>query len=244
MQLYPYASVYLGAEGKLGGEARDRIAGFWRALRMEPPPEPDNLAVLLALYASLLDLEAVEPEPARRALRTESCRALLWEHMLTWLPAFLHRLQGLPAPAYRAWAGLVERALLEEAARLPAPPAVPLHLRDAPGLADPRQEGGQAFLESLLAPARCGFIVLRADLAAAAAELGLALRQGERRYTLNALLGQDGPATLSWLARLAGSWALAHGELPASLDPVKRFWSGRAAAAAGLLRELAASEAP
>ena len=27
-QLYPYASVYLGAEGMMGGEARDRIAGY------------------------------------------------------------------------------------------------------------------------------------------------------------------------------------------------------------------------
>ena len=28
----PYASVYLGAEGGLGGEGTDRVAGFWRAL--------------------------------------------------------------------------------------------------------------------------------------------------------------------------------------------------------------------
>lgn len=39
-QAYPYASIYLGAEGMLGGKARDRIAGFWRALGGEPPAEP------------------------------------------------------------------------------------------------------------------------------------------------------------------------------------------------------------
>ena len=27
-QLYPFASVYLDGQGKMGGEARDRIAGF------------------------------------------------------------------------------------------------------------------------------------------------------------------------------------------------------------------------
>ena len=48
-QLYPYASVYLGAEGMIGGEARDRIAGFWRALRLTPPAEPDHLTALLGL---------------------------------------------------------------------------------------------------------------------------------------------------------------------------------------------------
>jgi hypothetical protein len=37
LQLPPYASVYLGGEGMLGGEARDRVAGFLRALGVTPP---------------------------------------------------------------------------------------------------------------------------------------------------------------------------------------------------------------
>ena len=56
-QLYPYASVYLGAEGMMGGVARDRIAGFWRALRQTPPAEPDHMAVMLSLYAQLMEFE-------------------------------------------------------------------------------------------------------------------------------------------------------------------------------------------
>lgn len=228
----------------LGGEARDRVAGFWRALHLQPPPEPDHLAVLLALYASLVETEAAETDPARRALRTESRRALLWEHLLTWLPQYLLRLRRLPAPAYGAWAQLLDTALLEEAARLPAPTTVPLHFREPLGLADPREEGGEAFLGSVLAPARSGFILLRADLAEAARELGLGLRQGERRYVLGALLGQAGPATLGWLAGLAGSWVEAERALPPVLEPVTSSWSQRAAAAAELLSRLAEAETP
>src|SRR5947209_19489328 len=52
-QLYPYASVYLGAEGMLGGEARDRVAGFLSALGLAPPHEPDPPSTLLATYAQL-----------------------------------------------------------------------------------------------------------------------------------------------------------------------------------------------
>src|SRR5438105_24123 len=37
LQLPPYASMYLGAQGMLGGEAADRVAGFWRALGYVPP---------------------------------------------------------------------------------------------------------------------------------------------------------------------------------------------------------------
>src|SRR5687767_13613903 len=52
-QLPPFASVYLGAEGMLGGEARDRVAGFLAALGQTPPSEPDHLVILLATYAEL-----------------------------------------------------------------------------------------------------------------------------------------------------------------------------------------------
>ncbi|HAC46500.1 MAG TPA: hypothetical protein DCF65_10605, partial [Chloroflexi bacterium] len=86
LQLWPYASIYVGAEGKLGGEARDRVAGFWRALHLTPPAEPDHLAALLGLYATLADMEAAEQDPARRQLRRSSRQALLWEHLLSWLP--------------------------------------------------------------------------------------------------------------------------------------------------------------
>ena len=49
----PLASVYLGPDGALGGEGTDRTAGFWRALGLTPPAEPDHLTTLLSLYASL-----------------------------------------------------------------------------------------------------------------------------------------------------------------------------------------------
>src|SRR5918912_4061024 len=59
-QLPPYTSVYLGAEGMIGGEARDRISGFWRAIGETAAAEPDHLSVMLALYAQLAELEDEE----------------------------------------------------------------------------------------------------------------------------------------------------------------------------------------
>src|SRR5918911_4254765 len=89
-QLYPYASVYLGSEGMIGGEARDRVAGFWRALGQMPPAEPDHLSVMLALYARLCELE--EEESGGRANWHRARRAFLWEHLLSWLPVYLTKL--------------------------------------------------------------------------------------------------------------------------------------------------------
>src|SRR3712207_633531 len=81
VQLYPYASVYLGAEGMMGGEARDRVAGFWRALGQTPPADADHLSAMLALYARLAELERDERDAARRASWRSARRAFLWEHL-------------------------------------------------------------------------------------------------------------------------------------------------------------------
>ena len=97
-QLYPYASVYLGAEGMMGGEARDRIAGFWRALGLDPPTEPDHLAVMLALYARLAELEDETEDARNREAWRQSRGAFLWEHLLSWLPPYLSKLTEIGPP--------------------------------------------------------------------------------------------------------------------------------------------------
>lgn len=234
--LYPYASVYLGTEGMLGGEARDRVAGFWRALDLTPPEEPDHLAVLLAFYASLATEHRAaggDDGPQSRARR-----AFLWEHLLSWLPVYLEKLAEVAPPFYRRWAALLEEALIAEAA-IPGPPeAAPLALRQAPALADPREAGAGPFLEGLLAPVACGMVLIRPDLARAAEELGLGLRAGERRYALEHLLAQEPGPVLAWLAREAAGWAERHRRQAAGLGPVSRAWEDQARRAAALLDEL------
>ncbi|HKX19869.1 MAG TPA: molecular chaperone TorD family protein, partial [bacterium] len=252
LHLYPYASVYLGAEGMLGGEARDRVAGFWRALHLTPPPEPDHLAALLGLYASLLEREGEEREPARRALWGQARAALLHEHLASWLPPYLDRIEALAPGSYRSWAELLRASLAEEAARAAdaaappdgSPPAVALsaHLRAAPPLPDPRRDGSRAFVTGLLAPVRCGMILTRADFVRAAQDLGLGLRVGERKFALAALLSQAPEAVLDWLAGAARGCAARHAAHTDIMGAAAGFWSNRAAAAAHLLDDLGASE--
>jgi TorA maturation chaperone TorD len=226
LQLYPYASVYVGAEGMLGGEARDRVAGFWRALALDPPAEPDHLAALLGLYASLTETQAAEREEARALLVRESRRALLWEHLLSWTSPFLAKVDELAPPPYRRWADILGRALEEETAELPEPELLPLHLREAP----PPEPG----LESLLAPVRSGIILARDDLTRIAGSLGLGTRVAERRYALRALLEQDAAGALDALAGEAERWATIHAT---GGGRIGEFWRGRAEATARMLRE-------
>jgi TorA maturation chaperone TorD len=218
-QLYPYASVYLGGDGMLGGDAADRVAGFWRAVGATPPAEPDHLAALLGLYATV----AEEGGERARHLR----HALLWEHLLTWLPAWLARVAEVAPEPYVRWGSLLRAALLAETEELGPPAAPPVHLRVAPP---------PDAVEALLAAVRSGVVLTRVDLHRTARELGLGLRQGERRYTLDALLTQDAPAVLHCLAQEADRQAAIHRSLPASWRPVTEHWASRADATAAQLR--------
>lgn len=194
-QVYPYASVHLGEEGMLGGDARDRIAGFLRALDVTPPPEPDHLVVLLHAYADLSDLAASGAPRADHARQV-----LLHEHLGSWVGRFLARVVELGAEPLRAWSRLTVAALAAELAQHGAPPELPPALREAPALPEPEDATAADWTQGLLTPVRSGLVIARADLARAAHDLGLGTRVGERAFVLRALLDQDARAVLGWLA--------------------------------------------
>lgn len=237
-QLSPYASVYLGAEGMLGGEARARVAGFLEAVGLEPPAEADHLSLMLAAYARLAELDE-EAGAGERADWGAARRAFLWEHLLSWLPVYLDKLSEVAPPFYRAWGALAGEALDAEArAHGPAPDALPLQLREAPPLAAPADADGEEFLRSLLAPARSGLVLTRADLAHAARTLGLGARAGGRLFTLKSMLGQDATAVLQWLASEAEAWASRHAARRGLHGPIAEWWESRAGTTAGLLKRV------
>lgn len=237
-QLYPYASVYLGPEGMLGGEARSRIGGFWRAVGRPPPAEPDHLGALLGLYAGLLS-ESASAGGAGSELARRAATALLHEHLASWCVPYLHRIRELDRGFFGRWAVLLLEALEDRLRAEGGPIVLSIHLRDAPGLADPRTKGAKDFLTGLFAPVRTGFILTRSDLAAMAADLELGLRLGERRYILEHLLAQQAETVLEYLARRAERDADEHRRREGTLGVVARFWADRAIATGSLLRELA-----
>ena len=261
----PYAAVYLGPDGALGGEGADRAAGFWRALRLTPPTEPDHLTALLALYAHLGEAAADTGRPATAGALTRARLSLFREHLWPWLPAYLDAVADLGLPVLAEWAGLARRAVAAEVAGQPAWPALPLALRAAPDLplasdlalapaqplaprtasdlplASPAARtdpvvGLAALVGLLTTPVRSGIIVTRRQLAAGAGEAGLGHRIGERRFALRALFSQDPEATVAWTAAEAARWQDRHLRRAAG-DEVAGWWAERAARTGALLRE-------
>ena len=222
----------------MGGEARDRIAGFWRALEQTPPAEPDHLAVMLSLYAQLAELESEEADELRKAQWRQARKAFLWEHLLSWLPVYLRKLETIAPAFYRNWGKMLKEALSEEMETVGRETPLSLHLREPLGLADPREKETEEFLCSLLAPVRSGMILTRADLARAARRLNLGLRLGERRFILRALFSQDARAGLEWLIEEASIWEEHHRQNQGRLGVVATAWRERAASSAALLAQL------
>ncbi len=234
-QAYPYASVYLGATGMLGGEPRDRIAGFWRAIDVEPPAEPDHLGALVHALAQLAEHETHAAERPAAAIRAAR-RTLFHEHIASWMPPYLDLVRRVGAPFYVRWADVTEAALAVEAELLGPDPALCGQLRDRASLVDLGHGSLDEILAAVLAPARVGFTIVRDDLQRASAELGLGCRVGERRFVLRSLLAQDASAVFAWLAAEARRQAEIVGQ---SQLAIASWWVEQAQRSACWLDELA-----
>jgi len=235
-QFSPYASIYLGPEGMLGGVARDRIGGFWRALGLTPPNEPDHLTVMLAFYTSLAEHEnAVHDETLQYKWRAAR-HAYLWEHLMPWLPAYLSRIQESGPTFYQRWAALAQAVLVSESETVETPERLPLHLREAPPAPEINGLQLEQLIRWLLTPLNSGMIVARQDCVEAAGALGLGMRTGDRRLMLRTLLEQDAAKTLGWLAEEARLWETRHRQLPGG--PIAVWWAERSHSAAQFLDAL------
>jgi hypothetical protein len=232
----PFAALHLGPEGKLGGVGADRAGGFWRALGLTPPSEPDHLSHLLALYAHLG--EAGQESDGAAASKLDRARSsLLTEHLWSWVPGYLGAVEGLGGAALSRWAALTREVLRREVRATSQAPALPLALREAP---DPLHAGLDLdqLLDAILAPIRSGIVLTHPSLAAIARGRGIGYRAGERRFALRALLEQDPAGTLDGLASEAHRWLGRH-RAEACTDPrIAAWWAARAQATATALTAL------
>jgi Nitrate reductase delta subunit len=238
----PCAAIYLGPQGAIGGEGADRVAGFWRAIGITPPAEPDHLAALLGLYARLGEAAAGAGRPATAAALAQSQAVLFWEHLWPWLPAYLDAVTDLAVPSLTRWADLARRTAAAEFSALPPCPRRPLALREAPPGASPGTGSAGSptptptdLVDLLTVPVRSGLVLTRRRLAEGAGRAGVGFRIGERRFALRAMLEQDPRATLAWLAGEADRWQRRHRERVPG-DDVTGWWARRAARTGRVLR--------
>lgn len=233
-QCHPRASVYVSEAGAMGGEAADRVAGFRRAIGAGECAPPDALSQLMADYAALSTL-ADSDTRAQHARR-----ALLWEHLLAWLPPYLSALARTAPDPYRQWAYLTERIFRAEALAEGPPETLPLHLRLAPDFAEDNGfTSVDGLIRAILTPIRCGCVFTQADLSRAAHATNLGASFGSRHFLLRTLLEQKPGAIMHWLTYEAHCQADAYCRLIPDLGDVALFWRERARDAAKTLKAMA-----
>lgn len=237
----PHAAIHLGAEGKLGGEGLDRVAGFWRALGLRAPEDADHLGVLLMLYAELAQAESTAADERRSAQMRRARAALFHEHIWSWAPGYLAAVDSLGVPSVSAWAQVTAQLLREEHDELDPPALLPLALRAAPRCLEP-SDSFDDVLDSLTAPIRSGAVLTPRDLALGAGRAGVGLRRGERRYALRAMLEQDATGTLEWLAAHARSCAELHAAGSTRAGDTCDWWARRARGTADVLSSMCTRE--
>lgn len=249
LSLPPHAAIYLGAEGKLGGDALDRVAGFWRALGLRAPGDADHLGVMLMLYAELGIAETARTDERGRAQMCRARTALFHEHLASWVPGYLAAISGLGVGSATAWAQLVAVALDAEATQLEPATGLPAALRDAP----PPIAAGACFdelLDAMVTPIRSGIVLTQRDLAVIAGRVGAGFRRGERRFALKAMLQQDPRGVLAGLAEHARSWIDRYQAMSwptragVSGTTPNAWWSARAGHSAQAWQALAAEASP
>jgi hypothetical protein len=213
-----------------GGESADRVAGFWRALGLAAPAEPDHLTTLLHLYAYLGEAASEVRRPQTRDSLERMSQVLLWEHLWSWIPGYLEAVADLGLPALSGWAHLLFEVVGTEL--LDCTPdiggSLPAALRDAPPALAPTDDLDE-LVDGLVAPVCSGMVLTGARLAAASRHLGLGRRVGGRRFSLHSMIEQDGVEVLGWLVTEAQRWRDRRVfRAPPPFDIATRWWTERA----------------
>jgi TorA maturation chaperone TorD len=103
--IFPYESIFRDTTGLVGGAVTESVSEAWRSNGLTPPTEPDHIGHELALLAFLCGAEsdAWIDQLAHTALQMRARQhAVLTEHLLQWLPAFVLSLQQSEQPLYAA----------------------------------------------------------------------------------------------------------------------------------------------
>lgn len=192
-ELPPFASIYLSSDGNIGGGSRSVIAGFYSALGIPTPSDPDHLASLLRLLSGILNKEAElagadsDAGDEQRLVSVSRARSVLVnDHLATWLPVYLLRAKEVAPRPLMGWVSctldLLSVMVGECQGTVPAVQVYDGNLA-VPG-------SSSELISWITTPGRSGIIVTHWDISNLAESLGLALRVGRKRFVLEELWAQ------------------------------------------------------
>ena len=242
-ELPPFASIYLSSDGNIGGEAQAEIAGFYSAISVPPPPNPDYLSSMLYLLGQIIGKEAEfddREEPKAKAIEIAKLTLVRW-HLVPWLVPYLLRAEQITQGATSTWSGLTFDLIssILERSKITSQGHSEWYT-EAKDEAIELFANSDDFVSWVTTPRLSGVILAPSDLSKIASSLGLAARVGRKRFTLEGLIQQSSREVLSALAKFCASQCDLY-TLNSQYAEVLEHWKNRAARTKG--RILATIEA-
>ncbi|MFT5459537.1 MAG: TorA maturation chaperone TorD [Myxococcota bacterium] len=244
LEVFPYESVFVGADGVMGGDAtgalrRDLQAAGFRGGRTDV--EVDHVGLELAALSWLCAAEAealeddVDPAPAR----AHQAR-LLHRHVARWLPALSLAVHGLDPWTQRVLA-LAEELVAAHCTALGPTPGWTLPPRPD-DLLDDRRTGLARIARAWLVPAHSGWALSRQSIGRLAARAGVPSGFGPRWKMLEGVLAgavdhDSADAALDALADELARWRDGYARAEALGLPIGP-WRTRLAATEGELSRI------
>ncbi len=230
-ELPPFASIYLSTDGNIGGDTRFVIAGFYTALGIPVPSDPDHLASLLRLLSVILNKEAelasagTDPSNEKRLASVSRARSVLVaDHLATWLPAYLLRAEEVAPSALQGWVSCA-LDLLSVVTGGSQGTVLPTEEHDNGNIAS---ASSSEVINWITSPGCSGLIITPWDIRNLAESLGLAIRIGRKRFVLEELWAQAGQEVLVHLQSMAERQMKLFDENCCDFPSLKT-WSTRAA---------------
>lgn len=243
LNVFPYASFFLDASGRLGGPVTDLVRHQLQRVGLTPGAESaDHLGHELAYLALLAGAEAdahaddVDTEVQRMQ---HMQRKFLDGHLLWWLPPFVRAVRQHGHPFYAVLADLTWALVVDHRAALGGGTVSALvpEPEDPPtDLLDDASTGFKDIARFLLTPVWSGAVLSRGDITRLGRSERLPRGFGDRAQMLTNLLRSaaeyDGlDAVLTRLGQQVDDWRAHYQSVEAegawTLDAVAAFWQAR-----------------
>jgi hypothetical protein len=256
MELLPYESVFLAADGLLGGFAGESVTTAYRQLGFSPDAaasSPDHLGYELAALAHLCQQEAKaiqEGSNDKVALARQLQGRFLQDHLLPWLIPFHLALKRQADPFYTAVSNLCLSLVhqhftgLETDSRHPVQWVV--EAWPSNDLLDEERSGLREICDFLMVPILSGLYLSRADIGRLGRQLQLPRGFGDRSQTMLNLMRtaaqyEQFAALISGIREVVTDWLAGYHQMREAMPELTPFvipWEERARQTRGLLSNL------
>ncbi len=255
LNVYPYAGVFLSADGLMGGIEAEASAAFYAQVRWDAPShDADHIGMQLGVLGWLAGAEAdalADGKPGQIVRIQALRRDFLDRRVLTWLPVLARAIESQQSPVYERVTALALDLVADDRAALGDDMPPPFELPAPPDLLADAKTSLRDIASALMTPAWVGIYLSREDVGRLAGRHQIPTGFTDRKTLMHNVLraGVDYgvfPALMADLRQMTDAWAAYFhqiGEHPA-LWAGCSVWAGRAAHTADLLRHIESSSPP